>query len=93
MPHFGPRSGELEYVDDGFIKMRGAEVNLRNFVAEAQFVNPYDAEVGTWDWGLAFRETDTEYWLIVESNGTWSLINRREDGDDYVVEGSVSDVL
>lgn len=93
VPHFGPRSGELEHVDDGFIKMRGAEVNLRNFVAEAQFVNPYDAEVGTWDWGLAFRETDTEYWLIVESNGTWSLINRREDGDDYLVEGSVSDVL
>ena len=93
VPEFGPRDGELEHNDDGFIKMRGANVDLLNFIAEVEFTNPYGEEVGDWDWGLAFRETDEEYWLIVESNGAWSLIDRRPDDDYYIDEGDVGDIL
>ncbi|MBE2222986.1 MAG: hypothetical protein IAF02_15690, partial [Anaerolineae bacterium] len=93
VPEFGPRDGELAHNDDGFIKMRGANVDLLNFIAETEFTNPYGAEVGDWDWGFAFRETDEEYWLIIESSGAWSLIDRRPDDDYYIDEGDVGDIL
>ncbi|MFO7683437.1 MAG: hypothetical protein R6X34_25675 [Chloroflexota bacterium] len=93
VPAFGPRSGELEHIDDGFVKMRGADVTLLNFMASATFANPYGEEVGSWDWGFAFREVDTEYWLIVEADGSWTLIDRRADGDSYIDEGRVGDSL
>jgi serine/threonine protein kinase len=93
VPEFGPRDGELEHNDDGFIKMRGANADLLNFIAEVEFTNPYGEEVGDWDWGFAFRETEGEYWLIVESKGAWSLIDRRPNDDYYIDEGDVSDIL
>lgn len=93
VPEFGPRDGELEHLDDGFIRMRGADVNLQNFIAEVEFVNPYGEEVGTWDWGLAFRETEEEYWLIIDSDGDWNLIDRRADDDYDIAEGNVSTIL
>ncbi len=93
VPEFGPRDGELELLDDGFIRMRAADVELQNFVAEVEFVNPYGADVGPWDWGLAFREVEGEYWLIVESDSTWTLIDRRPDDDYYIDEGDLGDLL
>lgn len=93
VPEFGPRDGELEHLDDGFIRMREANVDLQNFITDVEFVNPYGPDVGSWDWGLAFRENEDEYWLIIESDGAWSLIDRRPDDDYYIDEGSVSDTL
>jgi hypothetical protein len=93
VPAFGPRDGELEHLDDGFIRMRNADVDLQNFVTSVEFVNPYDEDVGTWDWGLAFRETEGEYWLIIESIGDWTLIDRRADEDYDIAEGNLVSVL
>ena len=93
VPEFGPRDGELEHSDDGFIRMRSANVNLQNFVTEIEFVNPYGADVGEWDWGLAFRETEGEYWLVVESDGAWSLIDRHPEDDYYIDEGNLGETL
>jgi hypothetical protein len=94
VPEFGPRSGELEHIDDGFIKMRSADVDLLNFVASAEFTNPYGEEVGAWDWGFTFRKAEEAYWLIIQSDGTWSLINRQPQQQDIVIdEGSVADKL
>ena len=93
VPEFGPRDGALEHADDGFIRMRDANVTLQNFIAEVELTNPYGEDVGEWDWGLAFREIEQEYWLIVESDGAWTLIDRRPDDDFYIDEGSVSGIL
>ena len=93
VPEFGPRDGALEHSDDGFIRMRDANVTLQNFITEVEFTNPYGEDVGDWDWGLAFREIEQEYWLIVESDSSWSLIDRRPDDDYYIDEGSVSGLL
>jgi serine/threonine protein kinase len=89
VPEFGPRDGELAHEDDGFIKMREANVNLQNFITEAEFVNPYGEDVGTWDWGFSFRALEDEYWLIVDSDSSWTLIDRRPDDDVTIDEGNM----
>lgn len=89
VPAYGPQSGQLAHALDGFIKMQPGDVSLQNFVAQAEFSNPYAAATGDWDWGFAFRETENEYWLIVESNGDWSLVDRRPDDDYFINDGSV----
>mgnify|MGYP002713036493 CR=1 FL=1 len=93
VPEFGPRDGLLEHLDDGFIKMEGAAVNLQNFIVEAEFVNPYGEDVGTWDWGFAFREMEDEYWLIVDSTNIWTLISRSANDDNNIAKGNLDTVL
>lgn len=44
---YGPADGSLLHRDDGLIDRRYAEVQVDDFVAEAQFVNPYDAAEGS----------------------------------------------
>ena len=93
-PNFGPRSGQLEHVDDNLVKSRSAGVALANLMAEATFVNPYAAETGGWDIGFAFRETEVndKLWLIVSSDGNWSLINRVDGEDIFLDEGTVDNM-
>ncbi|PID85857.1 MAG: hypothetical protein CSB13_05900 [Chloroflexi bacterium] len=93
VPEFGPHDGELELLDDSFIRMHAAGVQLKNFVAEVEFINPYGEDVGSWDWGFAFRETEGEYWLIVDSMGAWTLIDRHSDANYYLGEGNVGKLL
>jgi len=92
VPAFGPNTGELVHALDGFVKMEPATVELQSFVAEVEFRNPYDADTGGWDWGFAFRETDNEYWLVVASDDSWSLVDRRPDDDYFVDEGVVENL-
>jgi len=92
VPVFGPSNGELVHALDGFVKMEPAAVELRSFVAQVEFRNPYDADTDGWDWGFAFRETDNEYWLVVASDDSWSLVDRRPDEDYFVNEGVVENL-
>ncbi len=94
-PLFGPRSNQLDHVDDGLIKVRPAEINQFNFIADAVFVNPYPTSVSSWDIGLSFRETayDSQMWLVVGSDGNWRLIDRVSGEDIDLDEGLVDDLL
>ena len=93
-PIFGPTSGNLVHVIDGFIKSDYADLNVRDFVADAVFYNPYDAADGTWDIGFLFRETDIndQFRLTVESNGDWSLTAQEGDVADVVNSGAVNNL-
>jgi serine/threonine protein kinase len=84
------RSGELAHLEDGFIKMLSGNVSLRNFVADVTFSNPHDGAAAPWDWGFAFRETQEEYWLILDSTGDWAHIERRDGEDTFLGEGKVT---
>ncbi len=89
-PDFGPVSGELEHLDDGFIESFTADVLLTNFVADAVFVNPYaGTDTQSWDIGFSFRrqETGDQYWIIADSTLYWSLVDRSDDEDTFLVEG------
>lgn len=90
-PDFGPVGGELEHLDDGFIESFTADVLLTNFVADAVFVNPYaGTEAQSWDIGFSFRrqENSDQYWVIADSTAYWSLVDRSDDEDSFLIEGN-----
>lgn len=93
-PLFGPESGSLVHVSDGFVKAYYAGVDVRDFVVDAVFYNPYAASRGNWDIGYALREGEVndQFRLAVESNGDWSLGDRRGDEDNYVNSGTLSNL-
>jgi hypothetical protein len=93
-PLFGPESGSLVHVADGFVKAYYAGVDVRDFVVDAVFYNPYAASRGNWDIGYALREGEVndQFRLAVESNGDWSLGDRRGDEDNYVNSGTLSNL-
>lgn len=95
VPEFGPTNGELTHIDDGFIKTQTSGVEAFNFIVDTTFTNPYtpDDTYG-WDWGFAFRETDIDdqFWLIIASDDTWSLIDRVEGEDEFIDDGGNLDI-
>jgi hypothetical protein len=103
------REGELIYLQDtydiaiqhdkdwGIQQCNCANtLEVYNFVAEADFYNPYSSAQGSWDYGFFFREsvnadsTVNEYAVWVESSGEWFL-DVMIDGrwQDYVAEGYI----
>ncbi|MBX6723597.1 MAG: hypothetical protein IRY92_10235, partial [Dactylosporangium sp.] len=50
-------------------------LDLQNFIAHAEFTNPYPASEGDWDIGFIFRlaENEADLRLIVASTGDWLL--------------------
>ncbi len=93
-PEIGPLSGELAHTGDDTIKTEYAGVALKNFMVEALFYNPYSTDEGIWDAGFAFRDLGVadQYWLIIDSEQTWNLIDRF-DGDDFFVDNGPLDNL
>ncbi|MCB9420656.1 MAG: protein kinase [Ardenticatenaceae bacterium] len=93
-PLFGPASGDLVHADDGFVKDFQADVDIYNFIATAEFGNPYALSSGSWDAGFTFRDADTDnqFWFVVESSGDWSFINRVDGDDNFLAEGTVDNL-
>jgi serine/threonine protein kinase len=94
-PLFGPTDGNLEHVVDSFIETHSAGIEVRDFLAQVTFANPFATTTGGWDFGLIFRqaELDEEIRLVVRSDGVWNLNDRRGDTDSFVNEGDVSGFL
>lgn len=75
---WGPFEGELKHDRKDGTWLRNADVNLRDFIAEATFYNPYgypNQENKRFDYGFMFRRTrsDDRYQLFVGSGGAWKL--------------------
>jgi hypothetical protein len=70
---YGPTNGDLVHKEDNNVKGQFASVNLRNFIAEVQFLNPYDAAQHAWDCGIIFRATNfyIQYRVLIDSKGKW----------------------
>ncbi|MCC7210036.1 MAG: protein kinase, partial [Anaerolineae bacterium] len=83
---FGPESGQLPHPEGSSLSEARASASLINFVAEARFINPYDAAEGAWDYGFIFRavDADTQYRLLVRSKGDYALV-LRERGEVSLV--------
>jgi len=96
---YGPVDGELEHLESDFIPQLEADVNLRDFIAEVRFYNPYEPSRGEWDYGLGFRDTgnDENYRLYVDSNKDWSfeLVTAWEEDSNFdsVAQGHLDDLV
>jgi hypothetical protein len=67
---YGPEIDKLVIPESGYTA-RGANIQLRNFIAEVRFYNPYDRSEFAWDYGFLFRNLgkDDQYRLTVDSQG------------------------
>lgn len=74
-PIQGPLSGELPHTpDDGLVSSVYLDITVANFVAEVDFINPYDPTPTGWSHGFFFRDHgDGQYRLIFDSQGNWEL--------------------
>jgi hypothetical protein len=73
-PLAGPTAGDLAPVV-GVAAVTPIGVEVADFVARIEFVNPSDAADQPWDIGIAFREQENgdHYRLTVTSDGTWEF--------------------
>jgi len=49
-------NGSLPKYQEGSISVTSTNVNLRNFIVEAEFHNPYDGAIDNWTYGFSFKE-------------------------------------
>jgi serine/threonine protein kinase len=92
---FGPSGGKLEFVSGDSIVAQEAGVNLRDFIVEARFLNPYGQTTGNWDYGFVFRhETkNVQFRFVVRSNKTWVLFNNSGDPNGATIaEGNLTNL-
>jgi hypothetical protein len=52
--------GNIGEYQQGAILVKPTQVNLRNFIVEAQFHNPYDGAIDNWTYGFAFQENTSD---------------------------------
>ncbi len=73
-------SGELAHADDGLIKSQWVASGVGDFIVSATFINPYTADVGSWDYGVAFRDDPNRRnafdAVAVGSDGSWEHFRR-----------------
>ena len=72
--YLGEHSGKLEHYADGYIEWEEIGTPTRNFIAYAEFANPYDVGIGGWDYGFLFRYSgdDVFHAVVVSSDGDWT---------------------
>ena len=94
---FGPMDGSLEHEEDENIEKVGSAVDLKDFIAEVTFFNPYSRYTADWDYGFLFRDMyrNDQYRLVIFSDETWILSNAIPDdeGDgwqsEYIADGEI----
>ncbi len=91
-PIYGPINADLPHVEDEFMEVHFADVNVRNFVAEATFIlDPSAGQIGNRDFGFLFRNQDEEAWcLTVKRSGEWELIRYGADSADTEESGRMA---
>lgn len=86
----GPIEGELELQPDS-LAFANADVDVSDFILQVEFINPYSATEGIWDYGVVFRfgEADEHYRLILVSTGEWYL---SPGPNEPIASGVVEDI-
>ncbi|MEZ4641319.1 MAG: serine/threonine-protein kinase [Chloroflexota bacterium] len=94
-PLYGPVTGELPHELDNLIESAYAGLNTRDFIVQAIVGNPFTTQVGRWDVGITFRQTQSneEMRLVIRADGVWNLNNRSAAGDNFIQDGNLSAFL
>jgi hypothetical protein len=92
---FGPSNATLWHKADELVETDFANVSLKNFIAEAQFTNPYSPATGSWDYGFMFRHGDSNqhYWLSINSNKSWDLIDQSGESTEFIDSGTIANLM
>ena len=73
-------SGELMHANDGNIQSRYVTDGVGDFIIHATFANPYSSSVGSWDYGVAFRDDPNRRnafeAVTISSDGSWEHFRR-----------------
>ncbi len=65
-----PESGAIKQSSPNGIALACADVNVKNFIVESRFFNPFDSALHPWSYGFFFRYTPgDEYRLSVNHEG------------------------
>jgi hypothetical protein len=93
---FGPQSGNLPHqVDNELLEAESASVDLKDFVVEARFYNPFATSEGPWDYGFVLRHEaeNKQFRFVIKSNKTWAFLNNTGSPDGAVLaEGELPDL-
>lgn len=89
---FGPYNGSLAHnpanrTIEGF----GTGVNVKNFIVEVQFINPYSPAEGSWDYGLVFRHEgeNRHFRLLFLSDGSYVLLNHVGSNEGQIIQQGI----
>jgi hypothetical protein len=89
-PEIGPWSGDLEHTKDKTIADHRGGIYVKDFIAEAEFYNPYSTSEGKWDYGFLFRYAKGEAYAVqIAYDGTWRHLLSIEGTLTPVREGNV----
>ena len=84
IPH-EPESGRMDSSKDSESYNYGSFSNVRNFLLETQFTNPFSTQTGKWTSGVDIRKTaSSAHHIMILHDGTWIHHLRNESGDFYV---------
>jgi hypothetical protein len=75
---YGPAERQLKHnASENYIIAFRPGLYIKNFIAQATFVNPYPTSKGNWDYGFLFRSADFnyQYRIILSSGKQWELEN------------------
>lgn len=91
-PIYGPTNADLSHVEDELMESHFADVNVRNFVAEATFIlDPSAGQIGNRDFAFLFRIQDKDAWcLSVKRSGEWELLKYDADSNTLEVAGRMA---
>ena len=71
---YGPVSGSLDHGSGKYQVCLSTGLQLRNFIAQAAFYNPYSPAKHPWDYGFAFTNigADNQYNVSISSDTHWA---------------------
>jgi hypothetical protein len=78
----------------GAVNVASANVNVRDFVAEAQFKNPSDPAKAPWSYGFIFRwahSNQPHYRIAASSDGTWRLMLASGANLQEIAKGTIAE--
>ncbi len=84
----GPYEGSIVHnATDGLIGVMNTELKVADFIAKVDFINPYGTSIGTWDFGILFREQgfNNQYRLVVLSNKSWKVTAHDGSADGVTI--------
>jgi len=73
----GRESGNLYHDEDDYVETFYGMGDIKNFILEVNFHNPYDGVEFNWDFGVLFRQIggNDQFRLIVTSGQDWEFID------------------
>ncbi len=92
------KEGKVDGAPAPYITLFDPRLNLKNFDAEVQILNPADRAIHPWDYGFRFRSSSPNgYDLVIRSDGVWALILLNENladavGGKVVVSGTLRNI-